>query len=215
MNETNKKCLSIITNFGCHMTCPYCVVKNNGINVPATTIESLDTLKAAVEHEQATKISVSGGGDPLHEYPKHKDYYDKLFQLCEEMNMPLDMHTSYINSEFPYERCNRVVYHCHNRHQLKNIRRRGNEKVRVVFVVTEDFSHDKIFRIADQVLESTQIDELSFRQMIDNNYQATTYCQDFLRRYHDILWHYIEQDDYNSYFVNGEIYYRFSDIGKM
>lgn len=25
----NDKYISIITNFGCHYTCPYCIVKNN------------------------------------------------------------------------------------------------------------------------------------------------------------------------------------------
>ena len=45
------KCLSIITNFGCHFTCPYCVVKNNHINVSPTTIESLDILSDVVKEK--------------------------------------------------------------------------------------------------------------------------------------------------------------------
>ena len=34
----NDKYLSVITNFGCHYSCPYCIVKNNHLNIPKTTI---------------------------------------------------------------------------------------------------------------------------------------------------------------------------------
>lgn len=212
MNE--EKYLSIITNFGCHYECPYCVVKTNGICVPSTTIEGLDTLKDAVEHEKATIISVSGGGDPLYKYHKHRAYYKKLFKICDEMNLPLEMHTSYFNIwKFPYDKCHRVVYHLRDMNDISKIKRHGNEKVRVVFVVTEDFTDDKIATIVNQVHYNRNIDELTFRQMIDKNYRVTNYCQETLRRGHKVLWYYVEQDDYNPYYVNGTIYYQFSDIG--
>ena len=35
-----EKYLSIITNFGCHYTCPYCIVKHNNIDVPVTQPET-------------------------------------------------------------------------------------------------------------------------------------------------------------------------------
>ncbi len=40
----NDKYISIITNFGCHYTCPYCIVKNNNLDIPKTTIDGLDSL---------------------------------------------------------------------------------------------------------------------------------------------------------------------------
>lgn len=208
-----EKYLSIITNFGCHFTCPYCIVKNNHIDVPRTTIESLDKLKDAVKAEGATIISVSGGGDPLHNYSEHKDYYEKLFALCEEMNIPLEMHTSYLNmKDFPYEKCHRVVYHCRGINQLTGLYRRGNEIIRAVYVVDETFTDNNILAITASAIWN-HIDELSFRQMVNDKYQATNYCQDLLRRGHkEGLWHYIEQGDYNTYFVEGKLYYKFSDI---
>lgn len=209
------KYLSIITNFGCHFQCPYCIVKKNGIDVPRTTIESLDYLEEAVKAEGANIISVSGGGDPLFEYQKHEDYYIKLFGLCEEMNIPLEMHTSYKKEYlFPYAKCHRVVYHCFYVRDLKRIIRFGKEKVRVVFVVTKGFDSEKINAIEEFVRNSPDIDELSFRQMVDENYQVTTYCQDYLRSGHKKRWWYIEQNDYNTYFVEGKIYREFSKIGK-
>ena len=43
-----EKYLSIITNFGCHYSCPYCVVKHNHIDVPETTIEGLSNLRQSL-----------------------------------------------------------------------------------------------------------------------------------------------------------------------
>lgn len=209
-----KKTLSIITNFGCHFTCPYCVVKNNSIDVPYTTIESLDRLKAAVEIVRPDKISVSGGGDPLYHYGLHVDYYDRLFDMCDELNLPVEMHTSYKTSGFPYWKCSKVVYHCRNVDDISQIKQWGNEKIRVVFVVDESFTTDKIDEIVSHVKNSSIISELSFRQMIDKNYQTTDYCQDYLRQGHKKDWYYIEQYDYNMYFVEGELYDRYEDLKK-
>lgn len=209
-----EKYLSIITNFGCHFKCPYCVVKNNHINVPQTTIKGLRFLKSAADYEKATIISVSGGGDPLHNYSEHKKYYQRLFRMCREMKRPLEMHTSYLDSEFPYEKCHRVVYHLINPMDILKVKRHGKEIVRVVFVVTADFTPELIETITKTVEESDQIDELSFRQMLDKGYRVTNYCQDYLREGHQKRWWYIEQCDYNSYYVNGTIHYKFSDISE-
>lgn len=209
--------LSIITNFGCHYTCPYCIVKNCGIKVPKTTPGSLLELPKIIKELCPSGISVSGGGDPLHGYDDNayiQLYYDHLMRICEERGLPFEMHTSYIKSGFPYERCHRVVYHIRSLTDLFNIHRRDGEIVRVVYVVTKEFMPGLIDLIADFVEASTDIDELSFRQMVDENYQATTYCQEHLRAGHKKRWWYIEQDDYNTYFAEGKIYHKYSDIGK-
>lgn len=207
-----KKTLSIITNFGCHFTCPYCVVKNNSIDVPVTTNESLDKLKAAVELVRPDKISISGGGDPLFHYEFHTDYYDKLFSICLELNLPVEIHTSYKNVSFPYWKCSKVVYHCRSVDDISQIKQHGDEVIRVVFVVDESFTPDKINEIVTRVKNSNIVSELSFRQMIDKNYRTTDYCQDYLRQGHKKDWYYIEQGDYNMYFVDGELYDRYEDL---
>jgi organic radical activating enzyme len=207
------KYLSIITNFGCHFSCPYCIVKNNGIDVPKTTMESLLYLEDAVKETGANIISLSGGGDPMYEYEKHKDYYKILFDMCDEMEIPIELHTSYTKYVgLPYWRFNRIVYHLHNIDQIMDVLKRGKEIVRIVFVVTEDFTPEKIMEILAAVIRNSDIDELSFRQMVDSNYEATKYCQEFLRKGHKKWWYYIEQNDYNDYFVNGKIYKKFSEI---
>lgn len=124
----------------------------------------------------------------------------------------MEIHTSYLNTNFPIEKCERVVYHLRTLEDLTQIKRRGNEIIRVVYVVTKDFNINKIDYIADFVNNSREIDELSFRQMIDNNYKETDYCQEYLLKGHKKRWYYIKQDDYNIYYVNGVVYNHFKDI---
>ena len=208
--------LSIITNFGCHYKCPYCVVKSNNMNIPKTTVDGLNPLRDAVAFTGANIISVSGGGDPLHNYTKNKTYYKKLFGICEEIDIPLEMHTSYTNmKKFPYDKCHRVVYHLRSFDQLKEVKRYGNEIVRVVFVVTEDFTGEKIYEISEYVQHHKDIDELTFRQMVGKDYRTTNYYEDLLEGGHGEAWYYVKQGDYNPYYVNGDIYYKFSDIGTV
>lgn len=73
------KYLSVITNFGCHYKCPYCIVKNNNLHISVSTLEGLDGLRDALKKHNSTIVSISGGGDPLYEYEKHIDWYRKFF----------------------------------------------------------------------------------------------------------------------------------------
>lgn len=201
----NEKYLSIITNFGCHWQCPYCIVRNNLENeLPKTTIESLDNFQEKINEIKPTIVSISGGGDPLFDFENHKDYYDKLFSILKKNNLPFELHTSYINSSFDFTKCVRVVYHLRDIQNLNKIKRQKNEIVRVVFVVTQDISKEDIIYISNFVKSSSEIDELSFRQMVDRGYVTKYYNHDFLKKGHEKDWFYIEQNDYNTYFVNGE-----------
>lgn len=206
------KYLSIITNFGCHYTCPYCIVKNNNIDVPHTTIAGLDSLQAAIQEHECNIVSVSGGGDPLFDYKHNRDWYKKLFALLNDIDVPLEMHTSYIQSEFPVEKCKRVVYHLRNKNQLNHIKRYGKEIVRVVFVVTDDMTEDDITYITEFVQNSSDIDELSFKQMVRQNYEISYHLHDFLKAGHKVGWYYIEQNDYNLYYAENQIYRNYNDF---
>lgn len=73
----NDKYLSVITNFGCHYSCPYCIVKNNHLNIPKTTIHGLNNLFSEIVKNRCNWVSLSGGGDPLWKYEQHKDWYEK------------------------------------------------------------------------------------------------------------------------------------------
>lgn len=195
------KYLSIITNFeGPHL------------GVPPTTISSLDRLKDAVKFEEAEAVSVTGG-DPLFEYDKHQKYFYRLIRTCREMNIPIELHTATIESEFPYERCMRVVYHLRNFEQLEHIVRHGKEGIRATFTVDKGWTLDLIDKIADFCSESPVIDELYFRRASERGHCVARCCEDYLREGDGKRWIYVERFQENPpYFINGTIHYQFADI---
>lgn len=204
------KYLSIITNFGCHYTCPYCIVRENNLHIPKTTLYGLRNLKEAITTNHCNWLSISGGGDPLHNWKEHEDWYKTLFSI--PIRIKKELHTSYILDDFPYGNFDRVVYHVRNIEQLNNIRKYFNQTVRVVFVVTEGFTKEFIDDIFEAVVDNYDIDELSFRQMVDSNYQTTHYCEDYLRSEHKNKWWYIEQNDYNLYYAENKVSTRYEDF---
>lgn len=222
--KTKSKYLSVITNFGCHYSCPYCIVKNCGIDIPKTTLEGLDGLEETILKYGCTWVSVSGGGDPFHKLEEHIDWWNKFFDITENCivesdraGVNIELHTSYLPDTYedegsPFAPFNRVVYHCRNISDLFRIKRFGGQTVRVVFVVTETATREKIDEIAAIVKHHPEIDELSFRQMVDNNYQTTHYCEEYLREWHQKKWWYIEQCDYNIYYAENEVKFRYEDF---
>ena len=70
----------------------------------------------------------------------------------------------------PFYDCYRVVYHVHSIEDLDSIYRTGSEIVRVVFVVTSQFTVQDIMDITAYVDKSTEIDELSFREYVDASF---------------------------------------------
>ena len=92
------KYLSIISDLGCHYKCPYCIVKKNNLKIPSTTVEGLNNLKKEFDKNKCNIISISGGGDPLFNWYKHTNWYDKLFSICGDSNIPIETHTSYTTS---------------------------------------------------------------------------------------------------------------------
>lgn len=216
----NNPALSIITNFGCHFKCPECIVRNNHIDVPKTTLEGLDKLADIFIRGRCTTLTVSGGGDPLFQYEKNVEWYRKLFRILSEISkrkgceISFEMHTSYLTDQtsFPFYSCRRVVYHSHNIDDLKHIYRTGEEIVRAVFVVTPDYTIENLLDIAACVQNSPNIDELSFRQYVDADYNAVSHLEKYLKLGHQRLWYYIEQNDYNLYYAENQIYTSYRDF---
>lgn len=206
------KYLSIITNFGCHYTCPYCIVRENNLHIPKTTIYGLKNVGKFMEENNCNWISVSGGGDPLHNIDENIDWYEELFCL-NQGRYKLELHTSYLsNSPLICSMFNRVVYHVRNVSDIQRIKRYEKQIVRIVFVVTEDFTKEKIDKIVNEVKLNKSINELSFRQMVDSNYNTTDYCNEYLQQGHKKDWWYITQGDYNLYYCENQISTRYEDF---
>jgi hypothetical protein len=194
------KYLTIVTNFeGAH------------IGVPSTALSSLDMLKDAVRFEKAEAISVLGGGDPLFEYENHQKYYQRLFRICREMNIPLELHTKYVESEFPYGRCKNVTYQVQDFDQLTKIAKHGREWVRVEFIVGKSCTLDLIDKVADYYESSDIIHDLCF--LVNEESHLPKNCKEYLRKGDPSRWTFIEHLEADPpYFINGEIRYHWSDI---
>ena len=207
--------LSIMTNFGCHFGCRYCVYRENGINIPRTHIDAFGwaELEEQLELHRGELVSVSGGGDPLYNYDniENQRFYMKLFELIHKYNCRLELHTSMVNRWFLYEQCERVVFHFTMPNQIAMLNCLDSEIdlitpiIRVVYVVQEHYTKHLINEIVKEVSLNREIEELSFRQMINKNGQTEYYCHDYLKEGHGKRWYYIEQSDYNEYFVQNHI----------
>lgn len=226
-----EKYLSVITNFGCHYKCPECIVRNNGLNIPKSTVEGLSGLGNWIKKTNANWVSFSGGGDPLF-IPKNgeqewKSYWFWAVLFCAATDVNTELHTSfksyidYCTNPDEVSQCGlldtfeRIVYHCHHIWELDLLKRYGDDQIiRVVFVVDPSFTKEEIDAIATSVALSDNIDELSFRQYVDENYKTQYYHHDYLKEGHKKRWWYIEQDDYNLYFCENKVYTKYSDIGK-
>lgn len=217
IEKSKDKYLSVITNFGCHYKCPYCIVKNCGIDIPKTTVEGLQGLEKAIEKYECNWVSISGGGDPFYNLEEHIDWWNAFFDITTDLSVNTELHTSYLSDEYedegtPFLPFDRVVYHRHDISDLFRIKRYAGQIVRVVYVVTEDFTPEKINDISTIVKYHPNIDELSFRQMVDSNYQNTHYCEDYLKAGHQKDWWYIQQCDYNIYYAENDIKFKYEDF---
>ena len=221
--DKENKILSIMTNFGCHWGCRYCIYRENGINIPSTDYRSFgwDELEKQLELHKGEVVSVSGGGDPLYNYndeynSNSRKFYDILFDLLEKYDCKLELHTSMLIEEFPYHKCERVVFHLTMPTQISLINNRLfklPKLVRVVYVVQDYYTESLIMRIAIDCNDNRNaINELSFRQMINANGQVEYYQHEYLKNGHGKLWYYIEQNDYNEYFVQDHIETEYLEI---
>ena len=176
-----------------------------------------EPLNKVLCKERPEWVSVSGGGDPLFHWKEHWSFYEGLFHTAERRNVKLEMHTSYLPDspevqDFPLNWFERVVYHVNKFDDLLHVKRKFGEIVRVVFVVDDNMTEQDVLFIAGYVAGSKEIDELSFRQRVDENYKETYHLHDLLTEYHKKLWWYITQCDYNLYFHNGKVYTKYTDI---
>lgn len=206
--------LSILTNFGCHFACSYCVYRDNKINIPFTNVDTFGwiQLEEELKKHKGEEVSISGGGDPLYNYDEsnNRAFYDKLFALLKKYDCKLELHTSIFNPRFPYDNCERVVFHFTVPNQIKMLYYTDRlvclpSKVRVVYVVQEHYTRHLVNEIVKEVSACEEITELSFRQMIKADGTTDYTLYDYLKEGHMKDWYYIEQQDYNEYFVQDHL----------
>lgn len=236
MSERNHN-YSVITNFGCHHLCPYCITKKTGMRLPETDIYEVSrTVLGLIDMDDIYFLSFSGGGDPMHGVSKCQDmqratWYGLLAKICRDHDVETEMHTSAETlRRYMWDRevigvleeFDRVVYHCMNTDDLQRVNAAFRERnhypmmtIRAVFVVTPGMTAEMVDQIEEVFRSCHNVWELTFRQMVDGNFVPDGTLRDYLLEGHrEGRWHYTEQDDYNRYIVNGLIFDRFEDIAR-
>lgn len=213
--------LSIITNFGCEFDCPYCITRQANSNLPKTKVEGLERLPDAVSHFGADALVISGGGDPLNNFDDHWKWWEKILEYSESLNVPIELHTSrisFIKDIFIDDHISRIVLHARSLKDLFKVRDiypYTSARIRVVFVVTSEMTEDDIKFISKFYELGDGIDELSFRQLVDENFEPYYYHDKFLKMGHEQgKWYYIQQNDYRNYYSEGKVYSKYSDLVK-
>ena len=215
---------SIITNFGCHYKCPYCITKQTGMHLPETDALAVSkTLRGLLEDDRIESLSFSGGGDPMHGITTDKTraaWYAMTQEICYWHNVETEMHDDDVMRLL--RGFDRVVYHCRTVDDLDRVNKAFphhkriygyGTAIRVVFVVTKETTINAVEEIAKAFRGCLDVDELTFRQMVDGNFVPDGTLRDYLLDGHrDGRWHYTEQGDYNRYIVNDKAYDRFEDI---
>lgn len=218
----HKRSYSIITNFGCDRNCPYCISKIGKHGIPYTSLSAtLNSLRLIAKTGEMTSLSVSGGGDPLFSITTEDarvDWYSTITSFCAFNNIKSKIHTSYFTDlshtqKDIISKFDLVSYHLFDVQDIQCVERVQQECVRVVFVVTPDFTTQKIDKIKQEVSENDNINQLTFRQYVSNDYMPVRVCEDYLvHGDHQSYWKYVRKGDYNNYIVNNKLYFRFKDL---
>ena len=93
-----EKGISIITSFGCPYDCWYCIMKQHTLYKYDKGLDLIKIQQFLTDNKDTSELSISGGGDPLYNFEKHKSFYhDFLFPTVAKIGMSnmdgIDVHT--------------------------------------------------------------------------------------------------------------------------
>ena len=190
--------ISVITNFGCGADCWYCAWKGHeleSVNLD-TDWEKLEAFMR--ENAHRGKISVSGGGDSLFHYDKHRGWWHKFLSITDSINMKVDVHTreKFCDNNFWFD-INRAVLSSDKLiDDLVYLDYLSDQvKVRVTHVVTKESTDG---RIEEYLKFQEQYGwQFTIKQMVGHD-DGGRY--DLIRaKYPDIF--YLDAGDYNIYYM--------------
>lgn len=200
-------------------------IKTANLKIPITNLHEVDeTFDQLYYHHEIDYLSFSGGGDPLFNICNddvRKYWYDSIMLKCSHGYIDTELHTSYTPSSFDswtedfVSVFDTVSFHLNTLDQIDDVnagKYLDFQTTRIVFVVTSDFTEDTIDTIYSKFVHSRNVNQLSFRQLINPDYSIDHTLGSYLKKYHKDRWYYIQQGDYNKYIVNDRIYDKFEDL---
>lgn len=180
-----------------------------------------ERLELAIRNFPGDVFSISGGGDPLHNFEENIAFWSTIAQLCQIYNKQIDIHSAYLQKMievFSYFRSilRKPVIHCFPETwddskegilQLQKL----SPRLRINFVI--DHQLDTIALDVEDFCNTHAI-SFSYRQLIGSNLYPVTdslfYTEVETRTQYG---RYIKQDDYNVYFSpQGDLKLKYMEI---
>jgi hypothetical protein len=213
------KGFSVITNFGCDKNCWYCIWKQH----PMCTVQAktdFDNLQRALamvglfqaaQQKQVT-VSISGGGEPLYQFPKHQDWFEDFFRLANLFELYTSLHTGawkIAHNSWLMEKFDEYVLHFsssefYNIHDNTRMLQRMRMKIpiRLAFVLTSEWTCEMI-KHAVAIAQHTLNCKISFRELWAVKDEVRPEVLELVKDVQGIYSQarYVTQADYNLYYM--------------
>ena len=178
MYTENNKGFTIITNFGCSNNCRYCITKSHPILKNAVTDkEKIDWeyLEKCISESDAPTINLSGGGDPFYDWENNIDFYNHVYDLAEEYDKKMDIHTRILPEDLNLiAKFRKIALSIENNDiaaisRLKKMLPAINKttKIRVINVLNEHMTREDCIRYIEKI-HDIGVKQITFRQMFGN-----------------------------------------------
>lgn len=182
-----------------------------------------ERLELAIRNTPGDVFSISGGGDPLHNFGRNIKFWSHVFHFCQIYNKRIDIHTAYlrtIHALYPVlaDIIRKIVIHCFPETWeqdkltlLQLLDTQSPARLRINFVIEHQL--DAIVLDIEAFCDTYKL-PFSYRQMVGSDLQPVTtssFYTDVASRTQ--YGRYVEQDDYNIYFTpQGELKLKFMEI---
>lgn len=93
--------LSILTNFGCKFNCSFCISNSQlSKNTYRFKLQDARDIKKLLNSGKYSRLSISGGGDPLYIHKESKDdislLYRYIIKTTHKLGIHLSIHTNFL-----------------------------------------------------------------------------------------------------------------------
>jgi len=190
--------ISIITNFGCKQNCWYCVWKNHPLKNVQLETDWNKLTSFLNEYKYKRKVSVSGGGDCLYNFNLYKDWWEKLFNICGQLKIEIDVHSREVfKNPIFWKAVNKCVASSDCLEDDKEYFQylTNFTQLRIVHVVTKQTT-DKL--IEEYINFSRRFNcQFTIKQLV--GFPDGNRYQQIRKKYPDIF--YLNEGDYNIYYM--------------
>lgn len=190
--------ISVITNFGCKSDCWYCIWKGHKLeNIKLNT--DWNKLKNFLfKHKEKGKVSVSGGGDCLHEFETYREWWDKFFVLTNELSMLVDVHSreKFVDDKF-WKKINKTVFSSDKLEDDIDYLKYLSERVK--FRITHLVTANTTYQMIDDYLEFQKKYNCQFTIKELVGYDDDGMYKKILKKFPNMF--HLDAGDYNIYYM--------------